>query len=55
MDKDHLWVDILKKKYLRDDNFMTVCAKLSNFYARRSMLKGRIILGKGLGKIINNG
>ncbi|EOY32759.1 Ribonuclease H protein, putative [Theobroma cacao] len=55
MDTNHLWVDMLQKKYLRDDNLMTVTAKSSDSHVWRSILKARYILEKGLGKVVTNG
>ncbi|EOX92093.1 Uncharacterized protein TCM_001101 [Theobroma cacao] len=55
INKDPLWVDILKSKYLKNQDLLSVKAKTTDPYTWRSILKSREILVKGLGMIPNNG
>ncbi|KAF9610276.1 hypothetical protein IFM89_021837 [Coptis chinensis] len=50
-----LWIDIVKAKYLRNQDFLTVCPKPLDSRVWRDILKARTVLTKGLGWEIGNG
>nr|WMB96745.1 hypothetical protein [Solanum melongena] len=54
-DKDCLWVELIKRKYLRSQEFMQAVARTGDSSTWRGILKGREILCNGLGVGIING
>ncbi|XVE99405.1 hypothetical protein REPUB_Repub03eG0195400 [Reevesia pubescens] len=54
-DSDSLWVELLEKKYLKAEDFLSVKQKSIYSYTWRSILKGRDVLLKGLGMNVSNG
>ncbi|KAF9593940.1 hypothetical protein IFM89_026183 [Coptis chinensis] len=50
-----LWIDIVKTKYLRNQDFLTVSPKPRDSRVWRDILKARTVLTKGLGWEIGNG
>ncbi|XVE95435.1 hypothetical protein REPUB_Repub02eG0096900 [Reevesia pubescens] len=54
-DSQSLWVDILRSKYMKNDDFFTVRVKNTASYTWRSILRGRDVLMQGLGSNVANG
>ncbi|XVF36663.1 hypothetical protein REPUB_Repub19eG0076600 [Reevesia pubescens] len=54
-DKESLWIEVMKKKYLKQKDFLSVEAKSSDSYTWKSILKGRNLVKQGIGKNVNNG
>ncbi|KAF9611966.1 hypothetical protein IFM89_037249, partial [Coptis chinensis] len=50
-----LWVDIVKAKYLRKHDFLTVCPNPTDSRVWKDILKARSVLHKGLGWKIGDG
>lgn len=50
-----LWVEIMQRKYLKYEDFLSVNAKSTDFHTWRSILKGRSVLAKGLGRCVRSG
>ncbi|XVF16288.1 hypothetical protein REPUB_Repub10bG0018300 [Reevesia pubescens] len=54
-DNDNLWIEVMKMKYLRKQDFLTVTIKGADSYTWKSIIKGRMILQQGLGMNVYNG